>query len=294
MKKFFTLMLAAMLCLTLFAGCTAEPAPTEAPATTEAPQAEQTEAPADVQDTSTDWGYIQNKGKLTIGITLYEPMNYKDENGELTGFDTEFAQAVCEKLGIEAEFQVIEWEQKETELKSKTIDAIWNGLTVTEERKENMAFSKSYVINRQVVIIKKDNADKYATLEGMAGASVTAENGSAGEEAIKANEVLSQNEFVPSAAQSDVLMEVKAGTTEIGVIDYVMANSMIADDTDYSDLMIVDSVEMQSEEYAIGLRLEDTELLAKINEAIDALVEDGTLGALAEKYGLSDVFAFKD
>jgi len=239
----------------------------------------------------TDWDYIADKGELIIGITLYEPMNYNDENGQLTGFDTEFAEAACALLGVEPKFQVIDWEQKETELSSRTIDAIWNGLTVTEERRENMAFSTSYIKNKQVVVIKKDNAEKYAVLEDMAGASVTAENGSAGQSAVEANEVLSANDFIASAAQKDVLMEIKAGTTEIGVLDYVMARSVIRDDTDYSDLMIHEGIELAPEEYAIGFRVGDNETVAKFNQAIEDLIADGTLPALAEKYGLSDVLA---
>ena len=240
-----------------------------------------------------DWSYIQNKGTLVAGITYYEPMNYLDENGELTGFETEFTKAVCEKLGVKAEFQVIDWNQKEMELNAKTIDAIWNGLTVTEDRKENMAFSTPYIRNKQVVVIKADNKDKYADIASMAGASVCAESGSAGQSAIASDQVLSGNKFVSVSAQKDVLMEVKAGTTELGVIDYVMAKASIGEDTDYSDLMIVDSVELTPEEYAVGLRLNDTETLAKINGAIDELVADGTLKTLAEKYDLADVYAFQ-
>jgi polar amino acid transport system substrate-binding protein len=156
-----------------------------------------------------------------------------------------------------------------------------------------MAFSTAYVSNKQVVIAKKANAEKYATIEGMAGASITAENGSAGETAIKSNAVLSQNSYVASAAQKDVLLEVKAGTSELGVIDLVMALASIKEGTDYADLTIIEGVELTAEEYAIGLRLEDTEFMKKINTAIDELVADGTLGALAEKYGLADVYAFK-
>lgn len=240
----------------------------------------------------TDWEYIQDKGTLVAGITYYEPMNYLDENGELTGFETEFTEAVCEKLGVKAEFQVIEWDKKEVELKSKAIDAIWNGLTVTEDRKENMAFSTPYVRNKQVVVINKANADKYTDLASMAGASITAEGGSAGQDAIEGNDVLSQNTFVASAAQKDVLMEVLSKTTEIGVIDYVMAKASIGEGTDYADLMIVENVELTPEEYAVGLRLEDTETLAKINGAIDEMVKDGSLLALCEKYGLADTYAF--
>ena len=239
-----------------------------------------------------DWQYIAAKGNFVAGITLFEPMNYYDENGELTGFETEFTKAVCEKLGVEAKFQEIEWDKKEIELNAKTIDAIWNGLTVTEERKENMGFSKSYVRNKQVVVIKADNKDKYTDEASMAGASCAAESGSAGQTAIETSSVLSQNEFVGASAQKDVLLEVKAGTVELGVLDYVMAKASIGEGTDYSDLMIVEGVELAPEEYAIGMRKGDTETIEKVNGAIDELVADGTLKALAEKYGLADVYAF--
>lgn len=265
MKKWIAVLLAAVTCAALLASCKQE---------------------------KTDWEYIEDKGSMVMGITLYEPMNYYDENGKLTGFETEFAEAVCKKLGVKAEFQVIDWEQKETELKSRTIDAIWNGLTVTPERRENMAFSTPYISNKQVVVTRKENLEKYSTLAGMAGASVTAENGSAGEAAIQASDVLSKNSYVASAAQKDVLLEVKAGTSELGVVDVVMAMASIKDGTDYADLAIVSGVELTAEEYAIGLRLEDTALLAKINAAIDGMVKDGSLKALAEKYGLADVYAF--
>ena len=240
----------------------------------------------------TDWVYIADKGTFVAGITLFEPMNYYDENGELTGFETEFTKAVCEKLGVEAKFQEIVWENKEIELNAKTIDAIWNGLTVTEERKENMSFSKSYVRNKQVVIINTKNADKYTDIASMAGAKCAAESGSAGQTAIETNDVLSQNEFIGASAQKDVLLELKAGTVEIGVLDYVMAKASIGEGTDYSDLMIVDGIELTPEEYAIGMRKDDTKTVEKINSAIDELVADGTLKALAEKYGLADVYAF--
>lgn len=239
-----------------------------------------------------DWQYIADKGNFVAGITLFEPMNYYDENGELTGFETEFTKAVCEKLGVEAKFQEIEWDKKEIELNAKTIDAIWNGLTVTEERKENMGFSKSYVRNKQVVVIKADNKDKYTDEASMAGASCAAESGSAGQTAIETSPVLSQNEFVGASAQKDVLLEVKAGTVELGVLDYVMAKASIGEGTDYSDLMIVEGVELAPEEYAIGMRKGDTETIENVNGAIDELVADGTLKALAEKYGLADVYAF--
>ena len=155
-----------------------------------------------------------------------------------------------------------------------------------------MSFSKSYVRNKQVVIINTKNADKYTDIASMAGAKCAAESGSAGQTAIETNDVLSQNEFIGASAQKDVLLELKAGTVEIGFLDYVMAKASIGEGTDYSDLMIVDGIELTPEEYAIGMRKDDTKTVEKINSAIDELDADGTLKALAEKYGLADVYAF--
>lgn len=297
MKKFLSVMLTAALALGLCscASSTSSSSDAGSAADNSAVSSDAENGSTAEESTSTeggDWAYIADKGNFVAGITLFEPMNYYDENGELTGFETEFTKAVCEKLGVEAKFQEIEWDKKEIELNAKTIDAIWNGLTVTEERKENMAFSTPYVRNKQVIVIKTNNADKYKDLESMAGASCVAESGSAGQTAIEENEVLSQNTFIGASAQKDALLEVKSGTADIAVIDYVMATASIGPDTDYSDLMIVDGIDLVAEEYAIGLRKNDTETLAKINGAIDELVADGTLKTLAEKYGLADVYAF--
>lgn len=240
----------------------------------------------------TDWDYIEEKGELVVGITLYEPMNYYDENGKLTGFETEFTEAVCEKLGVEPKFQEINWDKKIVELQSKTIDVIWNGMTVKEEFKSQINFSTPYIRNKQVVVINKANAEKFTTLETMTNAKISAEVGSAGETAVQNDANLSTNEFIGCAAQSDVLFELKAGTTDIGVIDYVMAKASVGEGTDYSDLVIVDGIELGIEEYAIGIRMDDTVTLEKINAAIAEMAADGSLFALAEKYGLEDQYAF--
>ena len=110
----------------------------------------------EVKAEESDWEYIQKKGELVVGITLFAPMNYNDENGELIGFETEFAKAVCEKLGVKVKFQVIDWNSKETELASKNIDCIWNGMTITPEREENMQISIPYMENKQAVVVKAD------------------------------------------------------------------------------------------------------------------------------------------
>lgn len=236
----------------------------------------------------------KNEEEFVVGITYFEPMNYFDENGELTGFETEFTKAVCEKMGVTPKFQEIEWEKKEIELNNGAIDAIWNGLTVTEERKQNMAFSTSYIRNKQVAVINASNADKFTDLASMTGIKVAAESGSAGQDAIEANEVLAADQFIGCAAQKDVLLELKAGTIDVGVMDYVMAKASIGEGTDYADLMIVESVELMPEEYAVGLRLDDKEHLDAVNKAIDEMVKDGSLLKLCEKYDLADVYAFAE
>lgn len=265
MKKLAAL-LTAVLCLSVFAGCGGK---------------------------KEDLAYIKDNGEMVMGITLFEPMNYYDENGELIGFETEFATAVCEKLGVEPKFQVIDWEQKENELNSKAIDCIWNGFTVNDERRESMAFSTSYVRNRQVTIIRKTDAGKYVDVASMAGANMIAENGSAGQEVIQEDAVLSQNKVVAAAAQKDALLEVKAGTSDIAVLDYIMANAVVNNDSDFSDLMIVDGIEFAPEEYAVGFRKKDTELVAAVNKAIDELVAEGTMAELAKKYGLTESLLLK-
>lgn len=135
-------------------------------------------------DEQTDWNYVRNNGKMIIGYTDFAPISYKDNNGVLVGFDVELAKAVCELLGIEAEFKLISWDAKESELNSKSIDCIWNGMTITEERKANMEITIPYLNNKQVAVIRKEDKDKYKTTEDMKDAIIGAESGSAGEECV--------------------------------------------------------------------------------------------------------------
>jgi polar amino acid transport system substrate-binding protein len=229
--------------------------------------------------------YIKEKGELIIGITPYEPMNYEDENGKLVGFDTEYAEALCAKLGVTPEFIFINWDTKEIELKSKNIDCIWNGLTVTEKRKENMAFTQSYLINEQVVVVRSSDADKYTDKASLEGANVVAEAGSAGQTAVEAD--LPDAKFTAVDAQTKALLEVKAGTAQVAVVDATVANSMTGAGTDYADLTVISGLNLTSEEYAIGLRLGST-AVDEFNKITLELLQDGTLDEIAEKYGLME------
>lgn len=223
--------------------------------------------------------------KLVIGYTVYEPMNYMDEEGNLTGFDTEFAQAVCEKLGVTPEFVEINWDTKFVTLDSKKIDCIWNGMTISDEVKANCDVSKAYVKNAQVVVMADDKIESFADIESLKGLKFAAEAGSAGEEAIKSNGL--DTDYSPVAAQTDALMAVMGGQADACVIDITMAKSMTADGTSYDKLGY--SIELTSEEYGIGFRKGD-ELTEKVNAAIDELKADGTLDALAAKYDLNLAF----
>ena len=238
---------------------------------------------------NSDWAAIEKSGKLVVGITLYEPMNYYEEGTEnLVGFDTEFTKAVCEKLGVEPEFQIIDWEQKEVLLKGGNIDVIWNGLTVTEERKENMGFTKCYLKNRQCIVINKANADKYTDTASLAAAILSAEKGSAGESAIAADANLKNAQYVASSNQQGALMGLKAGNFDAIIIDHSLAAASCGKG-DYADMMILESVQLEDEYYAIGFRV-DSDMIEKVNAIIDELISDGTLAKIAEKYGKTDVY----
>jgi len=289
MKKYISLLLAIVFIFAL-AACNKSPStPTNtaspSPSASQSPDASSAPTESETPQGEDDLAYILGKGELVIGYTEYAPMNYYDEDGELVGFDTEYAVALCEKLGVKPKFVLINWDTKEYELASKTIDCIWNGLTVTEERRENMAFTKSYIVNEQVAVIRAEDKDKYTTLESLKSAKIVAETGSAGEMAVEAD--LAGANFTAVASQSSALLEVKARTADVAIIDSTMAHSMTGPGTDYADLMVIENLHLTSEEYAIGLRLGST-AVDKFNEITNALLADGTLQAIAEKYGLAD------
>lgn len=231
---------------------------------------------------------VEEKGFFVCGITVYEPMNYFDENGNLVGFDTEFAKAVAEKMGVEAKFQIIDWPSKYMELNGGSIDLIWNGFTYGDEdgvsRTEYVDFTYSYLENRQCLVTKADRLDELNSAEALKGKKGVAEGGSSG--AAVAVELTGEENVTTFTAQSKALMELIAGNADFAVIDYQMAKAMVGV-ADYADLAINNAVQPESEVYAIGCR-KGSDLTEKINEAIKALYEDGTLAAIAEKYGLTN------
>ena len=234
------------------------------------------------KDSDSDLQAIQKKGKIVVGITDYAPMDYKDENGNWTGFDAEFAQLFAKELGVECEFYIIaDWGKKFLELETQQIDAVWNGMTITEEATSNSSVSDPYVINAQVVVMKADAVGNYADPASMSGLTIAVENGSAGQDA--ANAITGAN-VVALQDQAAALLEEKAGTADACVIDITMANAMTGEGTDYADLAT--GISLTEELYGVSFR-KGSNLTAKFNEFMAGLKADGTLQTLADKYDLT-------
>lgn len=260
MKKFVALCLTVAMCVCMFAACGDKKAEGEVAS-------------------------VKKAKKLIIGITEYDPMNYQ-KDGKWVGFDTEYAEAVCAKMGVSAEFQVIDWDSKEALLKGGNIDCIWNGFTVSEDRKKNVDFSDTYLLNKQVVVINSKDAGKYTSLDSLKGAMITAEKESAGELAVQVGKI--DSNYTASARQMDGLTAVLAGNFDAVVLDYTLAKANCGKG-DFENLMIVESIQLANEEYAIGFR-QGSDLVAEVNRISAELVKDGTLAKIAEKYELTELY----
>lgn len=228
-----------------------------------------------------DLEYIKGKGKLIIGITDYEPMNYKDENNKWIGFDTEYAEAVCAKLGVEPVFVVsANWGEKYNEIKAKTFDCAWNGLTIDETAKLNSSLTKAYARNAQVVVMAKDKAEQFKTAESMKDLKFAVEDGSAGQAAAKDNGF---ENLIAVDDQTATLLEVKSGAADACIIDLTMANAVTGEGKSYENFAVV--LELSQEEFGIACR-KGSDLPAEIDRITEELKADGTLQKLAEKYNV--------
>lgn len=232
---------------------------------------------------SSDLKYIQDKGVLVVGVTDYEPMDFQDAAGNWTGFDAELARLIGKDLGVTVQFVEIDWEQKITELKSKKIDVIWNGMTVTDELGKSMDFSYSYAQNYQVVVTKSANLAKYnsvATIKSN-GAKIAVESGSAGERVAQSNFDVAK--IIDLQGQIKALEEVAMGTSDVAIIDYTMAASKCGKGS-FADVAIVSGLSFEKEEFAVGIR-KGSDLTAKINESLVKYYKDGTIERLRKEFG---------
>lgn len=236
---------------------------------------------SDASDKSskTDSEKIIESGKLVVGITDFAPMDYKDDNGNWIGFDADLANMVAEKLGIKAEFVEIDWDNKFLELQTGSIDCIWNGMTITDEVKNNSSVTNAYAMNQQIVVTKSELAGKLKTVDDLKDLSFAVENGSAGQSAAEDNGL----NATAVTAQSDALLEVASGSSDACIIDSTMAAAMTGEGTDYADLK--SSVVLVDEQYGISFRKE-SDMTEKVNKIIADFKADGTLQKLADKYSV--------
>ena len=294
MKKWIAMLLAALMVFSM-AACAAknEPAadqtndqtaadtqtskPAEDTASGEdaAPAADQTAADSDM-------AYVQSKGTLVVGITDFAPMDYQNESGEWIGFDADMAKAFAESLGVSVEFVEIDWDNKLLELGSKSIDCVWNGMTLTDEVTSAMSCSNAYCNNSQVVIVPADKAADYADVEACKALSFAVEAGSAGMAEV---EKLGAS-FTEVKDQATALMEVAAGTSDAAVIDSLMAGAMVGEGTSYDSLTYTVSLNAEEgEQYGVGFR-QGSDLAAALNDFFAAAYADGSMQACAETYGI--------
>ena len=269
-KTILALLLAGAMSASLLAGCGG--GNTNATENTDSNTAENTEAESDL-------AYVQEKGTLVVGITEFEPMDYQNADGEWIGFDADMAKAFAESLGVTAEFQVIDWDNKVMELDGKTIDVVWNGMTLTDEVTSAMECTNAYCNNAQVVIVPSDVADQYQDVDSVKGLSFAVESGSAGMAEVQALGAT----YTEVSDQATALMEVASGTSDAAVIDSLMAAAMVGEGTSYADLTY--TVGLNSEEYGVGFR-KGSDLAEKLNEFFKTSYDDGTMMQIAEQYGV--------
>ena len=283
MKKTLSLALALTMALSLAAcgnsGGSSSSAPADASGSSSQANSSTSSSSA---NTESDLAYVQDKGTLVVGITEFEPMDYQNTDGEWIGFDADMAKAFAKSLGVEVQFQVIDWDNKIMELDGKTIDVVWNGMTLTDEVTSAMSCSNPYCNNTQVVVMPADVAADYPDAASMSELNFAVESGSAGEEQAELNGFTS----TPVLDQATAVLEVESGTADAAIIDSLMAAAMVGEGTSYEDLTYTITLnEEEGEQYGVGFR-KGSDLVEKLNQFFVDSYADGTMMELAETYGV--------
>lgn len=230
---------------------------------------------------ATDSQYIKDKGVLVVGITDFEPMDYQDADGNWIGFDADMAKEFAKYLGVDVKFVEIDWDNKIMELDGKTIDCVWNGMTLTDEVKSGMACSTGYCKNAQVVVVPADKAEQYKTVEACKDLQFAVEAGSAGKKEAEAYGF----KYTEVKDQATALQEVAGGTCDGAIIDLLMAGAMIGEGTGYKNLTY--TVSLNSEEYCVGFR-KGSDLVEQFNTFFAEIVANGKAQKIAETYGVQE------
>ena len=281
MKKMLSLALALAMCLSLAAcGSSGSGSSTQDQSGGSSSSGSSSQGDASTPDTAeSDLAYVQDKGTLVVGITEFDPMDYRDADGNWIGFDADMARAFAESLGVTAEFQLIEWDNKVMELDGKTIDVVWNGMTLTDEVLSSMSCSNAYCNNAQVVVLPADIAEDYPDAASMADLTFAVESGSAGKAQAEANGFT----YTEVVDQATAVMEVASGTADAAIIDSLMAGAMVGEGTSYDGLTY--TIQLNSEEYGVGFR-QGSDLAEVLNQFFVDSYADGSMLEIAETYGV--------
>jgi polar amino acid transport system substrate-binding protein len=238
------------------------------------------------------WNRIESDKKVIIGLDdTFVPMGFQDKAGKIVGFDVDLAKAVFKLYGIKADFQAIDWNMKETELSNETIDLIWNGYTKNAEREKTVAFSETYMKNDQVLVsLKKNHITKFSDMKGK---TLGAQTGSSGYDVLMSQpKILKQ--YIKGApvlydSFNEAIMDIQAGRIEGLLIDKVYADYYLSKMGTRDQFNIVKGT-FEPEDFAVGARKQDKELVSKINQGMNTLVKNGTFNKISEKWFGEDVW----
>ena len=230
---------------------------------------------------------IKAKGQLVIGLDdTFAPMGFRDENGDLVGFDIDLAKAVCEELDVEAVFQPINWSAKEMELSTGKVDCLWNGLSITPERQETMSMSNAYLNNKIIVMTNKGVT--LASKEDLANYNVGVQAQSSALEVVMADDVYDsiKDKITEYDTYDQVIMDMQAGRLDAMIVDEVLGQYK---NTQLGGIFDVASFDFGDDLYAIGFRKSDTELTQAVNDALAACIESGKSAEISEKWFGADI-----
>jgi len=269
MKKFIVFILSIMCTLLLFTGC------------------DSSKNKQEVSAYATTFDDVVKKGKLIIGLDdTFAPMGFRDEKNNLVGFDIDLANAVCKELGINAEFQPINWDAKEMELESGNIDCIWNGMSITPDREKSMSLSNPYLNNK--IIIMTNTGVKIVTKDDLIGKEIGVQAGSAALEAVKNDEIYDniKDKLREYPTYDEVLLDMKSGRLECMIIDEVYGSYK---NSKLDNIYGVAEPNFGDDLYVIGFRKNDVELTNNVNEAIKSIILSGEGTEISEKWFGKDI-----
>lgn len=294
MKKLLALMMSALLAVGLLAACgdSSSSAPSSEPEAVSNSEAAVVSSSA-VSSEATDDTYgttledIQAKGELIIGLDdTFAPMGFRETDGTLVGFDIDLAEAVCAELGVTAVFQPIDWNAKEMELNTGKIDCIWNGMSATPERQESMALSQNY-LNNKIIVMTKEGVT-IESKDDLVNYNVGTQAASAALEAIQADDIYASIEgnLTEYPTYDEAILDMQAGRIDCIVIDEVFGNYK---NEQMGGVMGIAPIDFGDDLYAVGFRKDDTALRDALNDALNAVIDNGTAAEISDKWFGTDI-----